>query len=423
MEKITIYKEKIPSSDPRLKRHINHDSRSANFAFDETGIKIVDTCHERLIPILDQGQIGACTGNAGIGNINTSPFLLNSKVYSPDEAGALKLYSAAEKIDGGAGYPPEDEGSSGLSIAKALLKAGLISSYSHCFTLNATLKAITKYPVIIGINWYQDMFNPDPDGRCHITGALAGGHEVEARQIVVEKGQLWFDNSWNNTWGVAGRFYLTWKDFEELLVNQKGDVIVLIPPNNKINILKERMNGDEVLAVQEQLNILGHNLVEDGIFGDATRAAVMSFQSKNGLVPDGIVGPLTEAKIISLVEPVTPAQPAGETISDIVTSVCLANGIEPELGLAVASCEGGLENAHITRQNKDSHHSTDRGIFQWNSYWDSGFTDAQCFDPKEATQLFCDAVKDGHLVLFWHLSMFCWSVKLSPEIKAKYGIQ
>src|SRR5258708_818649 len=109
-----IYKEKIPSTDPRLNRHINHDERSKQFAFDTSNIEIKDVEHTRLIPVLNQGQVGSCTGNAGIGAIATAPFKLSSKpFYSYNEAGALKLYSAAETIDGDGPYPPNDNGSSG----------------------------------------------------------------------------------------------------------------------------------------------------------------------------------------------------------------------------------------------------------------------------------------------------------------------
>src|ERR1035437_69902 len=188
----------------KLGRIINHDPRSKNFAFNTTDIPIISTTHTRLVPIFNQGQVGSCTGNAGIGDINTSPFTLNTKVYSPDENGALKLYSDAEKIDGGVGYPPEDQGSSGLSIAKALSKAGLISSYQHTFTLYDALKALTQYPFITGMNWYSAMFTPDADGRVHPTGTIEGGHEVEAYRIDADNGRIWFHNSWGNTWGVNG---------------------------------------------------------------------------------------------------------------------------------------------------------------------------------------------------------------------------
>jgi hypothetical protein len=233
----------------KLGRIVNHDPRSKNFAFDTTDIPIISITHQRLIPILDQGQVGSCTGNAGIGDINTQPFTLNTKVYSPDETGALKLYEAAQVIDGVVPYPVTDNGSSGLSIAKALSKTGLISSYQHTFTLYDALKALTQYPVITGINWYSEMFTPDPDGRVHPTGTIAGGHEVELYRIDAEKGRIWGHNSWGNSWGVNGDFYLTWADYATLL-GQQGDTTVLIPPLGipTVTLKRNSDNGIETLG-------------------------------------------------------------------------------------------------------------------------------------------------------------------------------
>lgn len=229
-----IYKEKIPSTDPRLNRHINHDSRSREYEFNTFGLNAVDTLYVRHIGILNQLQLGSCTGNAGIGDIATSPLydaLPANIKYPLNEAGAIALYSDAEKIDGGAGYPPEDQGSSGLSIAKALTNAGLISGYQHCFSLADALKAGSMYPFITGITWYSDMFNPDSDGRCHITGSIAGGHEIELSEIDNVNQKIWFFNSWGDAWGVKGRFYLTFADYGTLLA-QGGDVTVLLPLNS-----------------------------------------------------------------------------------------------------------------------------------------------------------------------------------------------
>lgn len=230
MNKRIIYKEKLLSTDPRLNRHVHHDSMSRDFTFDTSDLQVIDVEHKRLIPVLDQGQVGSCTGNAGIGAIYTSPFQTQTATrYTPNESGALNLYSDAEKIDGGVGYPQEDQGSSGLSIAKALKNAGMISGYQHTFTLNDALKALSVYPIITGISWFEDMFNPDTDGRVHPTGKLAGGHEIEGYKVDVENGRIWFYNSWGTNWGVNGTFYLTWADFHDLLAKQ-GDVTVLIPP-------------------------------------------------------------------------------------------------------------------------------------------------------------------------------------------------
>jgi len=56
-------------------------------------------------------------------------------------------------------------------------------------------------------------------------------------------------------------------------------------------------SGSNVTALQQLLNKHGYGLVEDGIFGSGTYAAVQGFQASQGLVADGIVGPLTWAKL------------------------------------------------------------------------------------------------------------------------------
>jgi hypothetical protein len=214
----------------KLGRVVNHDERSKMFAFDTTGLTIVDSSHERFVPIFNQGQVGSCTGNAGVGCISTAPFgNQDNTTYPRDEVGAVKLYSDAENLDGDGPYPPNDHGSSGLSIAKVLQKYNLISTYQHTFSFDDALKAGSQYPFMTGTNWYSDMYTPDADGRVHPTGNIVGGHEYLCRQIDATNSKIWFDNSWGSEWGVQGRFYMTFEDYKSLLA-QQGDVTVLIPP-------------------------------------------------------------------------------------------------------------------------------------------------------------------------------------------------
>jgi peptidoglycan hydrolase-like protein with peptidoglycan-binding domain len=59
--------------------------------------------------------------------------------------------------------------------------------------------------------------------------------------------------------------------------------------------------------IQSSLNqILGTQLVVDGIVGPKTRSAVRSFQQQRGLTVDGIVGPMTEAAMIAAGAPAPP---------------------------------------------------------------------------------------------------------------------
>lgn len=75
----------------------------------------------------------------------------------------------------------------------------------------------------------------------------------------------------------------------------------------------------EVLEAQKLLNAVGYGLVEDGVKGPLTLAAIQDFQTKYGLEVDGIAGPATKAKLREVaanpqppVDPPTdPGYPAG----------------------------------------------------------------------------------------------------------------
>ncbi len=50
------------------------------------------------------------------------------------------------------------------------------------------------------------------------------------------------------------------------------------------------MYGEDIKAVQNKLNSLGYNCgTADGYYGNATKSAVISFQSAKGLTADGEV--------------------------------------------------------------------------------------------------------------------------------------
>jgi peptidoglycan hydrolase-like protein with peptidoglycan-binding domain len=58
-------------------------------------------------------------------------------------------------------------------------------------------------------------------------------------------------------------------------------------------VLRQGDSGAAVTKLQQLLNAKGINIAVDGVFGNATRAAVVQFQQQNGLVVDGIVGTQT----------------------------------------------------------------------------------------------------------------------------------
>lgn len=239
MAKYIINVKRFDPTDPRLGRHVRHDSRSLSFRVEP--VEDVNTLqsirHTRYIPTLDQGQLGSCTGNAAVGCLGTGAFWTLDEikgVLSPtdavvDEIYSVGVYSDATALDPFAGtYPPTDTGSDGLSVAKVLKQRGLISGYLHALSFEAVLTALAKQPVIVGTVWRSNMFNPEPDGRIRISGSDEGGHEYVLDELDMENRRVWMQNSWTDAWGVDGRGYFTFGDFEALLEDD-GDCTVFVP--------------------------------------------------------------------------------------------------------------------------------------------------------------------------------------------------
>lgn len=223
----------IPTTDPRLGRVVEHDPRSRHFAFVAREVPLVSRRHKRWIPVLDQGNVGSCTGNAGTGAMGSTPFYETLTSLNGDwtESTAVKLYSEATIIDGFDGvYPPDDTGSSGLAIAKVLKSRGWISGYQHTFTFTDMQAALQSGPVLLGINWYNNFFSPDSEGVISVaqTDQIAGGHEIVCDEINMEKQRIGFTNSWGIGWGVDGRGYIPF-DLMQRLLKEDGDVVVPLP--------------------------------------------------------------------------------------------------------------------------------------------------------------------------------------------------
>lgn len=209
----------------RLGRHV--DARLRQLARPYAGPRkaIASVTWPRNAPILDQGDIGSCTGNAMTGALATGPlFAALPAGVTLDEAEALKLYSAAEVIDGDGPYPPQDNGSTGPSVAKAAEDDGLISGFTHYTDLGSTLQALMDGPVILGVNWYSSFDTPAADGTVSISGDayVRGGHEILARIVDAEAQMIGCDNSWGSSWGDAGGFKLSFATLERLL-EEAGD--------------------------------------------------------------------------------------------------------------------------------------------------------------------------------------------------------
>ena len=232
----------------RLGRHVRHDPRSAAYALPvlpKSAIKNVTW--ERHTGILDQKNIGSCVPNCGTALLATNALGYTgvSSVTVPkadtkgefkageswdlDENFALQLYRLVTRIDPYAGaWEPDDTGSDGLTLAKALVMLGLSDVYQHAFSYGALVSALnTRGPAGLGTRWYNSMFDPKPDGEIVVdpTSGVAGGHEYLVRQFDADNDRVWIDNSWGESWGLDGRAWISGAGMTTLLKAQ-GDVTV-----------------------------------------------------------------------------------------------------------------------------------------------------------------------------------------------------
>lgn len=243
-----ITRTRYQPTDPRLGRHINHDSRSAMYAhgvMPKDAIKSVTWA--RHIPILDQLALGSCVPNnapefegtdalgyTGVSSVtipkaDTKGMFKTGSLWTMDEDFAVNLYRLVTRLDSYPGqWEPTDTGSDGLTLAKAMVMLGLSDKYTHAFTYAAAVSALQTGPVTFGIEWENSMFETRADGKIVIdyTSGVAGGHQIFSRQYDVDNDRVWIDNSWGaDNFGLDGR---GWFQGSELTVHLKrsGDVTV-----------------------------------------------------------------------------------------------------------------------------------------------------------------------------------------------------
>jgi hypothetical protein len=253
-----MYRHVYSPTDPRLGRHVLHDPRSLRYAhgvLPKAAIRSVDWV--RRAPVFDQGQLGSCTGNAAAGLLSTdsaarpglTSVTISGNVLPVDETLAVQVYSLATQLDSIQGaYPPDDTGSSGLGVAKALVKLGLAEKYQHAFSLDALKAALQSGPVMVGTMWLESMFDVDGSSGYVVVDRktqVAGGHEYVISAYDASTHAFRLDNSWSEAWGIRGSAWLAQADLQWLL-SQDGDVTVpiwAVAPSPKPAITAEDLAG------------------------------------------------------------------------------------------------------------------------------------------------------------------------------------
>lgn len=188
---------------------------------------------------LDQGREGACVGFGWSHELCARP-----KVHMVDEAFATDVYNKAKQIDE---WPGEEyDGTSVLAgalvIYNTLNSQGqrLIGGYSWAFSVEELVRTIAyKGPVVLGINWYENMYDPDENGYIWAEGPLAGGHcllangfryrrlggtgEYTYANMDKKLSRIRVHNSWGKGWGIDGEGFIDIENLEYLFNVEGGE--------------------------------------------------------------------------------------------------------------------------------------------------------------------------------------------------------
>lgn len=181
----------------------------------------------------DQGSEGACVGFAWTHELAARP-----KIIRRDSSFALNVYRRAQVIDE---WPGEEyDGTSVLAGIKAVQEIlntsglPLIQEYRWAFGIRDVCKVIGyRGPLVLGINWYYDMYRPDANYFIRPTGELVGGHAILANGVKIvkldsslpamwenvdlDKSRVRLHNSWGTNYGLNGDAFITVRDLDTLL--------------------------------------------------------------------------------------------------------------------------------------------------------------------------------------------------------------
>jgi hypothetical protein len=161
-------------------------------------------------PILDQGSTPMCVGYAG------RQFLTSEPVQTIDGPTAPELYAEAQANDewDGTAY----DGTSVRGLANALTKEGRLTSYVWAASaLDVRDYLITTGTVIAGTDWKRNMFTPSKNGLLKVSGPVAGGHAYLLSGYDAVRNWFEVTNSWSESWGLGGKAYIAFDDFDRLL--------------------------------------------------------------------------------------------------------------------------------------------------------------------------------------------------------------
>jgi hypothetical protein len=229
-----VYQIPINPENPfGLGRHVHHDVRN----FRNEHMALIAPPKRSIVPnplwyrrgVFDQGETSSCVPHATVGLARTMPFStrFTGKLSYDTEPEILELYDASQQKDPYPGPPPAYDGTSSDATYQVLRERGEIASWKWLKGEAEVREWLTWYgPCTIGIVWLDNMFYPNAKGFLDVSGAVAGGHEIEVVRYDPLRDAYRLINSWGPGWGQGGRCSMASIDMRSLL-DQDGDAVTI----------------------------------------------------------------------------------------------------------------------------------------------------------------------------------------------------
>lgn len=235
------------TENPKLDLIFHKDERSRAYA--AVNILRADQASPRFRSYsvnkwLDQGPDGACVGFAFSHELCSTPLRIE-KWKEIRESFAWDVYHRAQHRDPwhgcslGSNCPIEPnaesyEGTSMLAGIKTIQQDGYIDEYRWAFGEEDLALAVSHLgPAVIGIRWYEGMFQPNRHNFIEPTGNVSGGHAVVVSAINpkfenedLQYYRIW--NSWGKNWARNGWSLISRRDMKRLLSEDGEAVIPLV---------------------------------------------------------------------------------------------------------------------------------------------------------------------------------------------------
>lgn len=219
---------------------------------------------------------GSVDGSYGTGTANAVRDFQAANGLSADGVAGSKTqetmysyYAVAKKSSSGSSSKPSSGSSSGSSSSKPSSSSytnGKTDIYLKLGSEGAQVKILQNRLIVLG----------------YLSGTADGtfAETTEAAVVAFQKRNSIYAD------GIAGPTTLT------KLYSSSAKKASSVVAN--IGSLKQGMKGDGVRALQQRLKDIGYYSGSvDGDFGAGTQAAVVAFQTANGLTPDGVAGKAT----------------------------------------------------------------------------------------------------------------------------------